>query len=77
MNFPINIFVGQQDNGDPVFYKEGNWDSGVDTLPTGTDAADVADGSWAIDTNPTSRGEVSQYNKRTDAWGVCFTLSSS
>ena len=78
MNFPINIMVGmQEETGDPVFYREGNFDSEVDTLPTGEAAANTADGSWAVDTNPASKGEVSQYNKRTDTWSVCFTLSSS
>ena len=75
MNFPICIMVGANDNDEPIFYKEGNWDSSTDTLPTSTNAADVADGSWAIDTNPDHKGEVSQYNKRTDSWSVCFTLS--
>ena len=76
MNFPVNIMVSQNDAGNPIFYKEGNWDSGKDTLPTGAAADDVADGSWAIDTNPDRKGEVSQYNKRTDSWSVCFTVSS-
>ena len=74
MNFPVKIIVGYED-GQPVYYKEGNWDSRVDTLPTGDDAADVADGSWAIDTNPSNDCEVSQYNKETDAWTVRFTIS--
>ena len=74
MNFPVNIIVGYSD-GKPIFHKEGYWDSQNETLPTGTSAADIADGSWAIDTNPSNDCEVSQYNARTDSWSVRFTVS--
>lgn len=77
INFPINIPVGSQLDGMPIYHKEGNWDSAVDTLPTGAAAADLASGSWAVDDNPDKLGEVSLYNARTDTWNVCFTLSSS
>ena len=76
MNFPINIPVGTQKNGMPIFHKEGTWDSAAETLPTGASADEFADGSWAIDSNPEKVGECSMYNKRTDAWTVAFTLSS-
>jgi len=76
MNFPIAIVVGHdKDTGKPIHYKEGFWDSQTETLPTGDDAEYIADGSWAIDTNPSNTCEVSQYNKRTDAWNVRFTVS--
>ena len=75
MHFPVAKIVGYID-GQPVYHKEGYWDSGVDTLPTGDDATYIADGSWAIDTNPSVDCEVSQYNKRTDAWNVRFTVSA-
>ncbi len=77
MDFPFCIKVGAQENGDPIYHKEGSFDSEVDTLPTGVAAADIAGGSWAVDNNPNSIGQVSLYNKRTDSWNVCFTLSSS
>lgn len=56
----------------PIFYKEGTCDSSV-TLPTGTSAADLADGSLI---RHSDNGEVKTYNKKTDAWVLVLTLGS-
>lgn len=74
MNFPINIFIGELEAGKPVFYKEGFYDSASETPPTGTDAAEIADGSFIMDTDT---GAVKQYNKASDTWKDRFTLAET
>ena len=72
MNFPVSIPVAFE-NGHAINYKEGFYDSNNgETPPTGTAAADIADGSWIMDTYT---GEVKQYNKHSDTWNDRFTLS--
>ena len=72
MNFPVVIPVGYSE-GKPIYYKEGFYDSNnSETPPTGTAAADIADGSWLMDTYS---GEVKQYNKASDTWKDRFELS--
>lgn len=72
MIFPVKVEVGYKD-GKAVFYKEGYYDSNNgETPPMGTDAADIADGSWLMDTYS---GEVKQYNEHTGAWMDRFTLN--
>lgn len=56
----------------PIFYKEGTCDSSV-TLPTGTAAVGLADGSLI---RHSDNGEVKTYNKLSDAWVLVLTLGS-
>jgi hypothetical protein len=65
MNFPVKIVV-RYDNGKPVYYKEGFYDSNNgETPPTGTAASDISDGSFIMDTYS---GIVKQYNEHSDEW---------
>lgn len=59
----------------PIYYKEGCADSSV-TLPTGADAAQLADGCLVRFTGGDKANEVHTYNKKTDSWGLMLALSS-
>lgn len=57
---------------EPIFYKEGTCDSSV-TLPTGTEAANLGDGSLI---RHSDNGQVKTYNRKTDDWVLLLTLGS-
>ena len=59
----------------PVFYKEGTANSGT-TLPTGTDAAQLADGSLVRFSGGADAGLVKTYCKESDSWSDLVKLST-
>lgn len=57
--------------GKDVYYREGAFNSD-ETLPTGTDADDLAEGSLNLEPDT---GKVSVYDKASDEWNELLTLS--
>ena len=60
----------------PIFYKEGCCGDSTITLPTGTDAADLGEGTLVRFTAGDKKNKVYTYSREADSWDVFVDFSA-